>query len=229
VDLPNVDGVTPRASLCLALTVLLSSSACDVDAAKDQAADKAKKVGEQAKDAAKQASEQAKDKAEQLADEAVDKGKQLWAERNGELSDGARGILAKGAAAQGDGVEALLHKGKQLAPIAFDVAKTLHSTVEGDVDIEPIIQKLDDEDAQQKLDARIGDMPRVETISGVDVGFRDVSAWDSGGRETESAYLILWRADTRLIGLVYRSRQRIHIDKIVAEAPRLISAVQGVL
>lgn len=215
-------------ALCFALP-LLSSSACDTDSAKDQAKDAAKEVGELAKDKAQEVGEQAKDKAGELADDAVDKGKQLWAERNGQLSDAAQGILDKGAQAQDDGVEALLDKGQQLAPVAMDVAKTLHSTVDSDVDIEPIIQKLDDEDAQNQLDARIGDMPRVETVNGVDVGFRDVSAWDSAGRESESAYLILWRADTHLIGLVYRSRQRIHIDKMVAEAPRLIALVQRVL
>ena len=231
-DLPTVEGVNLRPSPIwapiFALT-LLSSLACDTNAAKDQAKEAAKEVGELAKDKAREVGEQAKDKAGELADDAVDRGKQLWAERNGQLSDAANGILARGAQAQSDGVEALLSKGQQLAPVAMDVAKTLHSTVDADVDIEPIIQDLDDEEAQRQLDQRIGDMPRVETVNGVDVGFRDVSAWDSGGRESESAYLILWRADTRLIGLVYRSRQRIHIDKMVAEAPRLISLVQGVL
>ncbi|PRQ09196.1 hypothetical protein ENSA7_11860 [Enhygromyxa salina] len=208
---------------------LLSLSACDTDAAADQAKDKAKEVGELAKDKAKEVGEQAKDKAGELADSAVGKGKQMWAERNGQLSDAATGILAKGAQAQSDGAEALLAKGKQLAPVALDVAKTLHATVDADVDIEPIIQALDDEDAQRQLDQRIGDMPRVEAVNGVNVGFRDVSAWDSGGRESESAYLILWRAHNHLVGLVYRSHKRIHIDKMVAEAPRLISLVQGAL
>ncbi|KIG17508.1 hypothetical protein DB30_03209 [Enhygromyxa salina] len=224
--------MTARASSTLAPILalnLLCLSACDKDQAQDQAKDKAREVGEQALDKAHEVGVQAKDKAGELADDALDKGKQMWTERNGQLSDAATGILAKGAQVKGDGVEALLQKGQQLAPVAMDVAKTLHASVDSDVDIEPIIQKLDDEDAQRQLDQRIGDMPRVETINGVDVGFRDVSAWDSGGRESESAYLILWRANTHLIGLVYRSRQRIHIDKMVAEAPRLVGLAQGAL
>ena len=209
----------------LAVASLVFALACEPDAAKD----KAREVGEQAKDKAGELGDQAKDKAGELADGAVDRGKQLWAERKGELSDGAKGLLAKGAEVEEGGVAALLTKGQQIAPVAFDVAKTINSSLEGDVDIEPIIQDLDDADAQQQLDARISDMPRVETINGVQVGFKDVSQWDSGGRETESAYLILWRADKRLIGLVYRSRSRVNIDKLVEEAPRLIAAVQGVL
>jgi hypothetical protein len=192
----------------------LALLACGADAAKD----KAKELGEQAKD-----------KAGELADDAVDKGKELWAERNGQLSAGAKSILDKGASASGEGVEALLTKGEQLAPVAFDVAKTLHSAIDAEVDVEPIVQKLDDEQAQAELDQRIRDMPRVETIEGLDVGFKDVTQWDSGGRENQSAYLILWRSDDRLLGLVYRSRKRINIDKMVAEAPRLIAMVQGVM
>lgn len=203
----------------------LSLPACEPETAKD----KAKEVGEATKDKAGELGEQAKDKAGEAVDKAVDKSKELWAERKGELSEGAKGLLAKGAALESEGVAALLTKGEQIAPVAFDVAKTVNSTMEGDVDIEPIIQDLDDEDAQRQLDQRISDMPRVETIDGVDVGFKDVSQWNSGGRETESAYLILWRADKRLIGLVYRSRSRVNVDKLVEEAPRLIAAVKGVL
>lgn len=158
------------------------------------------------------------DKAEQAKDKA------------GELSEQAQAMVAKGAAAaSGEGVEGLLAKGEQLAPIAADIGKTLRGAVESDFDIEPIVQKLDDPQAQAELDERIKDMPRVETINGFDVGFKDMTRWDSGGRETESAYLILWRRGDRLLGLVYRSRQRIHMDKLVAEAPRLVALVSGAL
>lgn len=204
---------------------LLALPACDSGVAKD----KAKEVGEAAKERAKEVGEQAKDRAKEVADDAVDKGKEVWAERSGQLSDGAKSIFEKGASASGDGVEAMLGKGEQLVPVAFEVTKSLRSTVDADVDIEPIIQKLDDENAQAELDRRIADMPRVETIDGVDVGFKDVTKWDSGGRATDSAYLILWRHENRLIGLIYRSHQQIHIDKMVEEAPRLIGLVQGVL
>ncbi len=169
--------------------------------------------------------DKAKDKGKELAGDLGDKAK----DKAGELSDAAKGIFAKGAEASDSGVEALLAKGEQLAPVAFDVAKTLHGFVDGDIDIEPIVQDLDDEGAQAELDARIKDMPRVETIDGVDVGFKDVTQWDSDGRQTESAYLVLWRRDNRLLGLVYRSNKRIHIDKVVAETPRLLGLVSGAL
>jgi hypothetical protein len=199
------------------------ASACSEDAA-GKAKDKAKEVGEQAADKTKEI-------AGDLGDKAKDKAGELWAERpqTGELSDAAKGIFQKGAELSDGGVEAMLAKGQQLAPVAFEVGKTLHGLVDGDVDIEPIVQNLDDEQAQADLDARIKDMPRVETIDGVDVGFKDVTQWDSGGRQTESAYLILWRRENRLFGLIYRSNKRIHIDKLVAEAPRLIGLVSGAL
>lgn len=232
--------MTVRCSLLTAtLTLtLLPLLACEPGAAKD----KAKEVGEAARDAGEHAREQAKkigedakkagvtatQRAGELADDAVDKGKQMWAERRGELSDGAKGILAKGAASSGESAEALLHNGHQVAPVALEVAKTLHGAVRNDVDVEPIIQNLDDADAQAELDRRIADMPRVETIDGVDVGFKEVTQWDTAGRETQSAYLILWRRDKRLYGLVYRSNHRLDIDKLVAEAPRLVKLVQGV-
>jgi hypothetical protein len=233
--------VTIRPSLLLAIVTLLTLPACEPEAAKEQARDVAKEAGERAKEAGAQAREVAKDAGErakdagarakeageQLAGDAVDKSKQMWAERRGELSDSAKDIFAKGAASSGEGVEAMLQKGKQVAPVALDVAQTLHAAVDGDVDIEPIVQNLDDADAQAELDRRIADMPRVETIEGVDVGFKEVTQWDTSGRGTESAYLILWRRDTRLYGLVYRSNKRINIDKLIAEAPRLINLVHG--
>jgi hypothetical protein len=230
--------MTARRSLLTTILTILPLLACEPEAAKD----KAKEVGEAAKEKAKEVGEQAKeagakakDRAGELADEAVDKGKELveegkekWAERRGELSDGAKGMLAKGAASSGDSVEALLHNGHQVAPVALEVAKTLHGAVRSDVEVEPIVQNLDNQDAQAELDRRIADMPRVETIEGVDVGFKEVTQWDTTGRETQSAYLILWRRTNRLYGLIYRSNNRIDIDKLVAEAPRLIKLVQGV-
>lgn len=230
--------MTVRRTLLTMILTTLPLLACEPEAAKDKAkevSDAAKETAKEVGEQAKEAGAKAKERAGELADEAVDKGKELveegkekWAERRGELSDDAKGILAKGAASSGDGVEALLHNGQQVAPVALEVAKSLHGAVRSDVDIEPIVQNLDNQDAQAELDRRIADMPRVETIEGVDVGFKEVTQWDTTGRETQSAYLILWRRGNRLYGLVYRSNHRIDIDKLVAEAPRLIKLVQGV-
>ncbi|MFO7565738.1 MAG: hypothetical protein R6X02_24055 [Enhygromyxa sp.] len=221
--------------LGLALLGLALLPACG-----DTARDRAREVGEQAADKSKELAgelgDKAKGKAGELGDAAKDKagefGDKLGGaakDKAGELSDSAKDIFARGAASSEGGVEALLAKGQQLAPVAFDIAKTLGGAFDSDVKIEPIVQKLDDPDAQAELDAKIKDMPRVETIDGVDVGFKDVTAWDSGGRETESAYLILWRRDNRLLGLVYRSRKRVKVDTLVAEAPRLLGLVSGAL
>ena len=48
-------------------------------------------------------------------------------------------------------------------------------------------------------------------------------------RVTESGYLVIWRAEDHLIGFVYRSRQRLDIDRIVADAPRLLGLVRAAL
>jgi hypothetical protein len=232
----------------MATVVTLALPACQSEEAKE----KAREVGEQAKEMAKEAGQEAKEAGakakevakevgqeakeagakvkeagEHLADEAAEKGKEMWAERRGELSDNAKDILAQGAASSASSVEAFVHKGTQVAPVAIEVAKTLQDTVDSDVDIEPIVQNLDDKDAQAELDKRIADMPRVETIDGVDVGFKEVTQWDTTGRGQESAYLILWRRDARLFGLVYRSKNRINVDKLVEEAPRLVRLVNG--
>lgn len=224
--------VALRSSIFISLCVLALLPACSEDAA-EQAVDNAK---DKAKDKARELGEQASDKGKELAGDLGDKAKtkagELWAERpqtTGELSDAAKGIFDKGAAASDGGVEALLAKGVQVAPVAFDIAKTLHSAIDSDVQIEPIVQKVDGEQSLVELDTRIKDMPRVETIDGLDVGFKDVSQWDTRGHESQSAYLILWRRDDRLLGLVYRSSKRINVDKLVAEAPRLLGLVSGAL
>jgi hypothetical protein len=185
--------------------------------------DKAREVGNEAKDKAKQAGED-------LADKAKDKAESWWADDvpdSGELSESAAAMLRKGA--DSGGVEAAVTRGVQLAPVALDVAKTLHSAIDSETLVEPIVQKVDDEDAQSALDAKISDMPRVETMEGVSVGFKDMTQYDTGGRTTESAYLVLWRRDDRLLGFVYRSRKRVDIETLIRETPRLIGIVQGAL
>jgi hypothetical protein len=182
--------------------------------------DKAREVGDKAKHAG-----------EDLADKAGDKAKGWWADEvpdTGELSEKASALVQAGAADSG-GVEAMLARGVQLAPLALDVAKTLHSAIDSETVIEPVIQSLDDEAGQAALDGKIKDMPRVEAIDGLSVGFKDMRQYDTGGRTTESAYLVLWRHDDRLLGFVYRSRKRIDLDALVRETPRLIGLIQGAL
>lgn len=240
-------------SLCaaLALALLGSAASCSTEELEDkakQAGDKAKQAGAEALEKGKELGEQAGEKGKELgekgkelAGEAGEKGKELagrakdgvaswWddeAPSSGELSDRAKSLL-DGALPE-NGVEAALARGTQMAPVALEIGKAVHGAIDSDTKIEPIIQKVDDPDAQAELDAKIAGMPRVETIEGVSVGFKDMTQYDSGGRTSESSYLVLWRKDDRLLGFVYHSRQRISIDKLVGEAPRLIKLVQGAL
>lgn len=186
----------------------------------DEVEDKAREVGDKAKSAG-----------EELADRAGERAKSWWADEvptTGELSEKATALVHEGAADSG-GVEAILARGVQLAPVALDVAKTLHSAIDSETLIEPVVQSVDDEAKQSALDGKIKDMPRVETIDGLSVGFKDMRQYDTGGRTTESAYLVLWRRDDRLLGFVYRSRKRIDIDTLIGETPRLIGLIQGAL
>jgi hypothetical protein len=199
--------------MALALMLVLGCTAQEVE-------DKAREVGDKAKD-----------KGVELADKAGHKAKSWWADEvpdSGELSENASALLRKGAEDSG-GVEGILTRGVQLAPVALDVAKTLHSAIDSDTVLEPVVQKVDDEAAQAELDDKIAGMPRVEAIDGLSVGFKDMKQYDTGGRTTESAYLVLWRRDDRLLGFVYRSRKRVDLETLVRETPRLVGLVQGAL
>lgn len=220
-------------SAALALLLLGAAASCSKEELEDkakQAGDKAKQAGADALEKGKELGEQAGEKSKELAGRAKDGVEDWWsgeAPSSGELSDRAKTLLD--AALPENGVEAALARGTQLAPVALEIGKAVHGAIDSDTKIEPIIQKVDDPDAQAELDAKIAGMPRVETIEGVSVGFKDMTQYDSGGRTSESSYLVLWRKDDRLLGFVYHSRQRISIDKLVAEAPRLVKLVQGAL
>ncbi|NVB40059.1 hypothetical protein G6O69_19595 [Pseudenhygromyxa sp. WMMC2535] len=222
--------------------VLALALSCTREQAEDKAraaADEAQRrgqalageLGDKAGELGDKAGERGKALAGELGDQASQKGAALWAEHagDGQLSAAVEDLLSRGAAASGQGVESLIAHGEQLAPAAAEVCRGLAEVVDGERIIEPIVQDLADEQAQRELDERIADMPRVETFSGVDVGFKELTQYDTAGRSTESAYLILWRREDKLVGLVYRSRQRIELDVLLAEAPRLLALAQGSL
>ena len=218
---PSRPSQPARAALALVLTLGCSREQVEVEAR--EAGDKAKQAGEDL-------AEQAGDKTRALANDASGKAKRWWADEvpdSGELSDKALALVREGADA--GGVESFVTRGVQLAPVAVEVAKTLHSVVDGDTVIEPVVQKVDDDAAKAELDAKIADMPRVEAIEGVSVGFKDMKQYDVGGRTSESAYLVLWRREDHLLGFVYRSHHRVDVDTLVRQTPRLIGLVQGAL
>ena len=222
-------------SLALCACVCFGLGACTQEEAKETAKETAEQLEAAAKDKGKELADKGKDKGKELAakaaDRAADKAKSWWDDEvpsSGELSTSAMGMIKDGAEA-GGGVEGMLVKGEQLAPVAVEVAKSLRGAVDTDLVVEPILQKVDDEQAQAELDAKIQGMPTVETIDGVTVGFKDMTETSTAGKKTEHSYLVLWRKGDRLLGFVYRSKKEIDAQKLIADAPRLIGLVQGAM
>ena len=96
--------------------------------------------------------------------------------------------------------------------------------------LEPVYQPIgapgdDPETGNAKADAAIKDMGRVEVVDGVSVGFKDLTSTSTRERVSERGYLVLWRKDDHLVGFVYRSRKTIDLEKLVAEAPKLLGLV----
>jgi hypothetical protein len=205
--------------LAIASSLLLLAS-CDASA--DGAVEKSKQ-------AAGELASQAGDKASALAGEAGGKAKSLWDDlpSTGELSDSASGWISEQAKSAGGGIEAAIVKGKQLGPEALDIGSNLRKAVDSDTAIEPIYQEVEDGGrTAADVDAAIGDMPRKEVIEGVTVGFKRMDELSEQRSLKERGYLVMWRQGDHLVGFVYRSRREIDIEKMVAEAPRLVKLVQ---
>jgi hypothetical protein len=185
--------------------------------------------------AADKAVQQSKAKADELAGRAADKiemeARALWQDvpSTGELSETSRRWIEKEGERVGESVEGLLAKGAQLAPAAVEIGKTVNAAVEREVVIEPVIQRVDDVEASARIDRAVGDMPRVKTIDGLEIGFKRMSLDTAGSSARESAYLVLWRQDDHLLGFVYRSRREVDIESLIEETPRLIGLVRSAL
>ncbi len=154
--------------------------------------------------------------------------------RTGQLSETARSWLAQGAEASRSGIEAVLQRGQQAAPVAMEIGAALASAVDSDTMFEPIYQEVRGDSPELALrrseaDAAISGMTRVEVIDGLQVGFKELASIDLGHRVTESAYLVVWRQDDRLVGFVYRSRRDVALAQLVSVAPRLIGLARSVL
>ena len=152
----------------------------------------------------------------------------------GELSEAARGWLRQGAGASSSGIEAVLAKGEQVVPVAVEIGRALGGAVDTSTQFEPIYQEVPGGSTElavrrAEADAAIQDMPRVELIDGLSVGFKQLSSLDAGRSTSESAYLVMWRQHDRLIGFVFRSRRDVALTELVREAPRLVALVRSVL
>ncbi len=231
-------------SLALALVLSACDSASDAvksgeKAAADasqQAALASKKAAGEIADSAVDASKKA---AGELAESAVDVSKQavdatksgaksLYADvrTDGELSESAKAWL-KSQASDGSKIETVLVKGVQLAPVAVEATKVLAGATDTETSVEPIFQEVDGD--ATKTDAAIKGMPRVEVIDGLTVGFKQMDSLDASTKVEQRGYLVMWRHEDHLVGFVYRSTRTIDIDKLVAEAPRLVKLTQKAL
>jgi hypothetical protein len=159
-----------------------------------------------------------------------------WAEglRIGELSESAKAWLRAGAEASSSGIEAVLQKGEQVAPVAVEIGRALAAAIDTSTSFEPIYQEVaggSPELAQRRaeVDAAIQGMTHVEVIDGLSVGFKQLSAVDMGHHTSESAYLVMWRQHDRLVGFVARSRRDVALGDLVRDAPRLVALVRSVL
>lgn len=152
----------------------------------------------------------------------------------GELTESAKTWLRRGAEASASSIEAVLQKGEQVVPVALEITRALVAAIDTDTAIEPIYQEVAGGSTELALrraeaDAAIQGMARVEPIEGLQVGFKQLSSLDLGRHVSESAYLVVWRQDDRLVGFVFRSRRAVALDQLVHEAPRLVALVRSVL
>lgn len=157
-----------------------------------------------------------------------------WAESLGELSESAKAWLRKGAEASTSGIEAVLQKGEQVVPVAVEIGRALGGVVDASTRFEPIYQEVPGgspelAERRAEADAAIQDMPHVEVIDGLSVGFKQLSRFDLERHASESAYLVMWRQHDRLVGFVVRSRRDVALAELVREAPRLVALVRSVL
>lgn len=152
----------------------------------------------------------------------------------GELTEATKAWLRRGAEASVSSIEAVLQKGEQVVPVALEITRAVVAAIDSDTAIEPIYQEVAGGSSELALrrteaDAAIQGMTRVEPIEGLQVGFKQLSSLDAGKQVSESAYLVVWRQDDRLVGFVYRSRREVALDQLIREAPRLVGLVRSVL
>jgi hypothetical protein len=207
----------------------LSKQAVDAADATKKLADDATQAGKDAIDTTKRTT----DKVVATGKDAADKGKALydsaakaWADipGTGELSDTAKGWLA--SVTDEATIETVVREGTQIAPVALEIGKSLHDAIDSDTAIEPIFQKIEEGD-EDKVDAAISDMPRTEVVDGLKIGFKQLDETTNAHMVKERGYLVTWRDGDRLYGFVYHSKRTIDVDKLVADAPRLLGLAKA--
>jgi hypothetical protein len=214
----------PAVAIALCLSVGWFAACDDASKAKDAAT----KAAQTAADKTKEVVDDAGKRVDDLSKKATDAATKAWADLpgTGELSQSAMTWMKD--TAESTDIRAIVAKGVQIAPVALEIGKTINAAVDGDTAIEPIYQSLDGRDPAE-VDKAIGSMPRVEVVDGVKVGFSQLSKVDAGTSIDERAYLMTWRRDDHIIGMVYRTKRTIDLDMLVKEAPRLIALTQAAI
>lgn len=234
-------------SLLIPLAMLLAcdSAADATDASKkaaSNAVDASKKIAGEAADASQKAvdasktavdaSKEAVDSTSKAAADALaatkkfsEQTKKWWDDipDTGALSDQTTTWIKNAADESGRTIENVLVEGEPYAPAAMQIAGGLASAVDGDRGFEPIYVKVSD---SADADKKIGDMPKVQVVEDLTIGLKRVDSWEGLTQKKERGYLVLWREDDHLMGFVYRSRREIDIEKVAAEAPRLVALVR---
>jgi hypothetical protein len=159
--------------------------------------------------------------------EGTDKAKALWADvpDTGELSSTAQGWIDKTAKGSEGTMASIVASGEQIAPVAKEISDSASKVVDSDHMLEPIYQEVDEGDTAE-VDKAIGDMPRVEVIDGLTIGFQQLDEKSADAMVKERGYLVTWREGDHLIGFVYRSKRTIDLEALVAETPRIVELVR---
>ena len=119
-----------------------------------------------------------------------------------------------------------MREGKQIAPVAVEIAQSVSSAIDSDTAIEPIYQKIEDGKSAE-VDAAISDMPRTEVVDGLTIGFKQLDETSNEKTVKERGYLVTWRDGDHLYGFVYHSKRTIDVDKLVSDAPRLLKLARA--
>lgn len=209
----------------------LADGAVDASKTAVNAGKKAADAGKDAVDAGKKAVDRTTDAANDALDaskDAAGAAEKWWKDipDTGELSKQTQAWLETAAKKGERSVENAVVEGESYAPTAVQIGKALNSAVDSDHGFEPIYVKVSD---RADADKQIGDMPKVQVVDNLTIGLKRVDAWEGLKQSKERGYLVLWREDDHLVGFVYRSRREIDIEKVAAEAPRLITLVRAAL
>ncbi len=117
----------------------------------------------------------------------------------------------------GTSVSSIIVAGQQVVDKVGAIAREVGPKVGAGLGIQIIYEKLGDAGARAALDRAIGQMPRVEVIDGLTVGFSP---------QSKRQYLVVWRQGDALVGFVYTSLVDRIIDDVVARAPGLVKLVR---